>query len=691
MEIKFGQLGFSVNDGKIRLESFGGFGSGGKGGCFCEVDTAGGNTSGSLLMRGSELSNSLEYVTHSVENGVLTVIQRGDWVELTSCFESYSDTNAVRVTETVRNISDSDKCLELCGTLGLYFGEKKATDPRDWLFHRFQNYRYTESMPRVESFADLGLDFDYGSMHYENIGNQSSVEYLPQGIIEHCPSGKMMMFQIESYAGWRYELSVKGGLYCLQLGGANAVYHGWKKTLAPNDSYTPVSVAVCFGEGLDATLAEMTRYRRHLRPVSESDKDIPAIYNEYMHYSWDDPFAAVTAETAPAVARSGCKYYVIDCGWQAAPVPEGATPDDVTNKVYRLFGSWHENLERFPGGIKKTAELVRSYGMKLGLWIAPEVVGVNNAEMLELYDDSCFFMRNGKKIRHWSGYLLDYRSPKVYKYMSDAIDRMVNEFGCEYIKYDGCPKSGMGTEIDSESLGDGLERAMDAFLAFTRDMMKKYPNIIFEDCAGGGQRIDYKALSMFHILSTSDQIRYDHYPYIVGNILCSVLPEQAGVWSYPVDSALYDENAPEETDGKVTGERVVINMVNSLLGRIHLASRIHLLSEEKQALIREGVELYDAITEDKLRATPYLPKGYTRFGDTFVSCGLKTEEKVYLAVWNLRGEREVRLPLPEIEARAVRVIYPSAPMGNFGVTLDENALLIRFGEDEQARLIEITL
>jgi alpha-galactosidase len=546
-------------------------------------------------------------------------------------------------------------------------------------------------MPKISSFAELGLYYVYGSFHYENIGNQSTTEYLPLGIIEHRESGRYLGFQIESYAGWRYELSVRGGRYCLQLGGANSTYHDWKKTLKSGQEYTSVSACICLGGTVNEVAAELTRYRRHLRPKSKADEALPAIYNEYMHYSWDNPFASVTALTAPAVAESGCKYYVIDCGWQAGVAPKNATDEEVTDIVYRLFGTWQENRERFPDGIMKTAELVRSLGMKFGLWIAPEVVGVNNKEMLEYYGDECFFKRNGEKIRHWSGYLLDFRHPRVYKYMSDSLSRMIEDYGCDYIKFDGCPKSGLGTETDGESLGDALEKAMDAFLSWVGDMMKKYPDVIFEDCAGGGQRTDYKALSMFHLLSTSDQMRYDHYPYIVGNVFCAVLPEQAGIWSYPVDSALFETEHPENTDGRVSAERVVINMVNAILGRIHLASRIHLLSSEKQALIKEGVEYYDSITSDKLSAVPYLPKGYTEFGDTFVSCGIKTDKKLYLAVWNLQGKRNVALDLPEIEPRSVRVAYPSAPMGDFSVDLNGNTLDISFGCDEQARIIEIEL
>ena len=124
-------------------------------------------------------------------------------------------------------------------------------------------------------------------------------------------------------------------------------------------------------------------------------------------------------------------------------------------------------------------------------------------------------------------------------------------------------------------------------------------------------------------------------------------------------------------------------MVNSLLGRIHL------LSEDKQALIKEGIEVYNRITPEKLRAVPYLPKGYTMFGDKFVASGLKTDEKVYLAVWNLKGLRTVKLDLPEIKAADIKVAYPSSLETRF--SFDETSLTVNFTEDEQARFFEITL
>ncbi|MBQ8552100.1 MAG: alpha-galactosidase [Clostridia bacterium] len=687
--IDFGELMFCVSDDSRLLltKCFGCDNTHLTGGTtdlsICEFDIAGGSTSGSNHLHGSKEARKLRYVSHCEDGNTLTIIQRSDIAEVTSVFTKYDNTNAVRVTQTVKNLSDEPMCLELANTVGIHFAKDAMAENKDWYFHKFTNARYTEALPDVRSLFELGMQWKYGNFRVKNYGNASSSYNLPQGILENRVSGDHLMFQIESYHDWFYEITVKGKMFTLQIGGPSANCHQWNKVLVPGQSYTTVPVALAGGKSLNAVLAEMTKYRRYIIPHCEADKHLPSIYNEYMHFSWDDPNAARVHMMAPYVAASGCEYYVVDCGWHDSK--------EITKPLgmYNKFGTWYEDKGRFPDGIRATAEYVRSLGMKFGLWIAPEVVGNENFKMLEYYDDECFFTRNGKKIASNTGYLLDFRNPKVYDYMSKTLDRMIDEYGCDYIKFDGCPNAGFGTELDCTSPGDGLEKAYEAFLAWTKNAMERHPNVIFEDCAGGGQRMDYRALSIFNLISTSDQTSYAHYPYIAGNITASVLPEQAAVWSYPVDSALYDPENEDKVNERVTKERVVINMINALLGRIHLASRFHLLDEEKRALIKEGIDMYNRMTPDKLQAVPYLPKGYCMFGDTLVAAGLKTDSKVYLAVWNLNGERHVKLPLPEITVKDVEVAYPVSLETKF--TFDDSSLTVDFTENEQARLFEITL
>ena len=687
MQIKFKSLTFTVTDDrKIGLSEY--FGQkhtvtekNVKSFAFSVFDIAGGNTTGRNVLAQSAATHALCYESHSIEENVLTIVQKSEIAEVTSVFEGYDDTNAIRITQTIKNITDKDMCLVLFHTFGFRIGDDAMKEHKDWYFHKFTNARYTESMPDVRSFYDLGMYWENGFYHLANVGNTSAREAVPQGIIENRKTSDFLMYQIESYASWYVELSASAKMFHFQIGGPNAHNHVWNKVLKPGAAYTTVPVALAHGNSVNDVLAHMTHYRRHIKTKSEVDQNLPSIYNEYMHYSWDSPYAARTIETAPHVANTGCEYYVIDCGWHNSF-------DCDLDGMYNHFGTWYEDRGRFPDGIKAVSDYMHSLGMKFGLWIAPEVVGRKNQKMLEYYGDECFMTRNGEKICQGTGYTLDYRNPKVRDYMTKTIDRMVKEYGCDYIKFDGCPNPGFGTEINATSLGDGLEGYIDAFTEWSLEMTKRHPNVIFEDCAGGGLRTDYKALSIFHLISTSDQTNYMHYPYIVGNIFCSVLPEQAAVWSYPIDKMMYVEGGDEGSDALCTKERIVVNMINALLGRIHLASRIHLLSEEKKALIKEGITLYNRLTPDKLKAVPYLPKGYSMFGDTFVAAGLKTEQKVYLAVWNLNGERHVKLDLPDIEVEDIKVLYPTTLPTTFD--FDKSSVTMYFSEDIQARFFEIT-
>ncbi len=646
-------------------------------------DLAGGSTSGRPKLSASLATDSLRYVSHETGENALVIVQKNDEVQITSRYTAYPDTSAVRVTQTVKNITSEPLRLNALASVNLCFGNDIG-DGRDYYLHRFTNHRYTESLPDVRSLYDLGLAWRNGVFRFMNIGNASSLEYVPEGILEDKKTGNLLMFQIESYAGWCSEVAASNANnFTLYLSGPTARYHDWCHVLAPDESYTSVPVALCAGKSLNDVLAEITRYRRHLRPTCEADASLPVIYNEYMHFSWDDPFEDRAIANAASVAAAGAKYYVIDCGWH------NARSADTTMQMYKLFGTWYEDRGRFPHGIKYVSDYMHSLGMKFGLWVAPEVVGNENHEMLAYYGDECFIQRGGKKVAHDTGYLLDFRHPKVVDYLTRTIDRMVNEYGCDYIKFDGCPNPGLGTDYRAVCLGSGLEEAYDAFVAWSLAMTRRHPNVLFEDCAGGGQRTDYKALSIFHLLSTSDQTSYLHYPYITANIFASVLPEQAGIWSYPVDWERFDPNAPQKTNALVSKECVAINMVNAILGRIHLASRLFLLDEEKQALVREGIDFYNSITEDKLRAVPYLPLGYARFGDTTVSVGLRTEDKLYLAVWNLGGARELRIPLAGLAPKAARIAYPAAMPIPYELT--EDALVLHFTEQEQARILEISL
>lgn len=683
--VRFGRLTFQVKDGKIALSPMAG---NGESYGFNAVQVEGRNRPTHMGIKLDNLSEDdrLVYVGSELNGDSLEIIQQSETVRVKNVFKKTEGGNAVSVRTEIENVSGETLFLDVAAIFKVFaFGGKS---PSEVEFTRFTQSHHGECQPVSGSLKDFGLFATKGNgqkkIFFANIGSQSTKEELPQGVIR-C-GDEFIMFQIESNNSWYYEISDKGDAYYLTLSGANCFYGNWQKKLQPGETYKTARAALSFGKSFNDAVAAMTEYRRLIAKRGGADKTLPVIFNDYMHLFWDNPTEEHVKKNAPAVAAAGAEYYVIDCGWHN---------EEDGNKVYPYVGQWKESKKRFPHGLRATTDYLRSLGLKAGLWIEPEIVGVKCAEMLAYYDDDCFMTAHGRRLAVGDRFFLDFRNAKVRDYLTRTIRRMVEEYGAEYIKFDYNQDVGLGTDYSADSFGDGLERCAAAYLGWVDEITAEYPNVIFETCASGGMRADYLTMSRFTLASTSDQTDYLKYPYIAGNILSAVLPEQAAVWSYPVvtDGTAtgafdpYYEPSYGEVNAAVSADAVAFNMINSFLGRIHLASCIELLSEEKFALVKEGIKYYRELAKIKTRAVPYFPNGLTEFGKDTVVSGFKADGKVYLAVWNIKGAGNIEIPL-DGEIGKAAIAYPA--LSDVRISYRGNVLCVRFPREKQAAFAEIT-
>ena len=84
-------------------------------------------------------------------------------------------------------------------------------------------------------------------------------------------------------------------------------------------------------------------------------------------------------------AELGCEYYCMDAGWYA------------DGTWWETVGEWKEEKKRFPNGIKKVFDYIKSKGMHPGIWLEIEVIGIN-CPILNEFNDDCFFVRHGKRV-----------------------------------------------------------------------------------------------------------------------------------------------------------------------------------------------------------------------------------------------------------------------------------------------------
>lgn len=663
---------------------------------FAQVHLSGGNvTSGhnGIKRIGASESSELVYVgTEKIvgEKFVEYVIgQKSKKVEVFTHLRFFDGIKVFSVFNTVRNISCGDVWLEEVNGMLLFTPACEANENySDYVLYVPHNSWHCEAQWKGASLEERGLYSGNGNtsmkrVSIKNTGSWSTKEYLPMGILHSGKENFCMLWQIESNGSWNYELGETGGKIYLNAGGPDYIENSWEKKLGKGESFTGVTVAFAFGSEIDGVLGEITDYRRAIRRKNSDNVSLPAIYNSYMHCLWDYPSFDGLKPLIDKAAGLGMEYFCIDAGWH----------DEL--EWWSAIGEWKVSKTRFPEGLGKTIDYVKSKGMKVGLWLEIECVGRKSGAVEYLKD--CFFTRNGKPVMVNDRYFLDFTKEKTRKYADEVVDRIVS-YGADYIKTDYNADAGVGTDdFGRKSAADGLLEHCRALKKWFEKIYERYPDLVVENCASGGCRMDYSMLSLHSIQSTSDQLCYLKYPYIAAGASSAVCPEQSAVWCYPVRGKLtpeeYErcivsgEKPPVPDISEITEDDVVINVVNCLLGRMHLAGHIELLGGKTEELLKEGIAYYRAMSKDKATSRPYFPCGFPVWNDDFVAGGLAAGNKRYLAVWNLGGktERTIDVGFP---IKSVKVGYPASSKVKTQIK-DGDKLVVSFKSRRRACVLEI--
>jgi alpha-galactosidase len=281
-------------------------------------------------------------------------------------------------------------------------------------------------------------------------------------------------------------------------------------------------------------------------------------------------------------------------------------------------------------------------------------------------------VRHGKRVLKNSRFLLDFRNPEVRAYLDQVIARLVNDYGVGYIKMDYNVDSLQGTEISADSFGQGLLEHNRAHLAWLEEILKRYPDLVIENCGSGGGRMDYAMLSRLQIQSMTDQEDYLKLPMILVGASAAVLPEQLAIWSYPL--------------AKADADQASFNMVTSMLCRIHQSGRLDSLTPEALAQVTEGIRVYKELLRKHIpTAVPFYPLGtsdVTNF-TTPVALGMRSPQQTLLAVWRIDGPAITKIPLASREGK---LLYPS-DLG-VKVTVADGTLNIEFPRKRMACLVQ---
>nr|WP_109209787.1 glycoside hydrolase family 36 protein [Microbacterium ureisolvens] len=479
----------------------------------------------------------------------------------------------------------------------------------EWLGEaRWSEVALRDQLPELS--LDLHGQDGRGHAGLSSHGAWSSGEHVPCGYLARG-DGEAVAWQIETSAGWHVDLSQtrEGGV--LSLLGPTDLEHQFAHELLSGETFTAVPVAVAASaHSRDGAISELTVYRRWLRGHAHGG-ELPVVYNDFMNTLMGQPTTEKLLPLVRRAAEAGAEVFCIDAGWFADPE---------IGDWWSTVGEWREAPTRFPdGGLRRVVDEIRRAGMAPGLWLEPEVVGIDSPAASRLPDEA-FFQRFGQRVQEDRRYHLDFRHPAALAHLDATVDHLVEQFAVEYLKLDYNINPGAGTERNATTAGDGLLGHTRAFRDWLVTVQERHPSLRIENCSSGAMRADYALLAVTHLQSTSDQQDFRLYPPIAASSPASILPEQCGNWAYPA--------------ADMGDEETIFTLVTGLSGRLYLSGFLDDLRPDQRARVAEAVELHKALRDDLAHATPFWPLGLPAWDAPTVCLGLRTSERDLVFVWD---------------------------------------------------------
>lgn len=594
----------------------------------------------------SSVGSRLRYVGHEVREVDGLVVAEVDQVDpLTGLatrtrLTRVAGARAVQVCTTVTNGSADAVVLMAVSSATVGLGASEADLDRwvladadsEWLAeNRWRERPLRTVLPRLD--LDLHGQDGRGRTARTSHGSWSTGEHLPAGVVTDPVTGDAVAWQIETSGPWHWELAqtLRGAV--LSLLGPTDLEHQFAHRLAPGESFETVPAAVAVSAaGRDGALGELTRLRRRLLAAQPAGAHLPVVYNDFMNTLMGQPSTEALLPLVDAAADAGAEYFCIDAGWFADPA---------VGDWWSTVGEWREAAVRFTGGLTSVIERIHARGMRSGLWLEPEVVGIDSPTAA-LLPDEAFFTRFGQRVQEDRRYHLDLRHPAARAHLDATVDHLVASYGVSYLKLDYNINPGVGTEHEATSAGDGLLAHTRALRDWLLALRARHPQVLVENCASGAMRADASLLAVTHVQSTSDQQDYALYPPIAASAPATILPEQCGNWAYP--------------EVGMSAEETAFTLVTGLSGRLYLSGFLHRLRPEQTALVHEAVRTHTRLRASLPTAEPFWPLGLPGWDDPVVVLGLRCAGESLLFVWD-RGETPATIDLP-LEG-TVETLFPA--------------------------------
>lgn len=265
--------------------------------------------------------------------------------------------------------------------------------------------------------------------------------------------------------------------------------------LEPGESFESPEAAMTYStSGFNGMSQNLHAFvREHIVRGEWKDKNRPVLLN-----SWEASYFDISERKLLALAKAGkevgIELFVMDDGWF------GQRDDDTSS-----LGDWDVNSKKLPGGVAGLSKKIKDLGLLFGIWVEPEMVNVNS-RLYEAHPEWVLQIPGKPHSEGRNQRILDLTSIEVQDYLIQKMTEVFSSADISYVKWD---MNRIFSDYFSQSLpkerqGEVAHRYVIGLYRIMKELTERFPHILFEGCASGGNRFDLGILCYFPQIWASD-------------------------------------------------------------------------------------------------------------------------------------------------------------------------------------------
>ncbi|MFW6273761.1 MAG: alpha-galactosidase [Halanaerobium sp.] len=234
-------------------------------------------------------------------------------------------------------------------------------------------------------------------------------------------------------------------------------------------------------------------YQSRLVRGEHREKQRPVLINNWEGTYFDFDTDKIL-EIAEAAAEVDLELFVLDDGWF------GRRNDDTSS-----LGDWYVNEEKLPGGLEYLAEEINKLGLDFGLWFEPEMISPDS-DLYRKHPEWAIQLENRESSLSRQQLILDLSRREVQDYIIERVSAILEKANISYVKWDmNRPMTEYGSlKLEADHQRELNHRYILGLYRVLEEITDRFPEILFESCAGGGGRFDPGMLYYMPQTWTSD-------------------------------------------------------------------------------------------------------------------------------------------------------------------------------------------